>query len=254
MNSTMPSFRRRLLSGEVLAGTFVKTPSPLLCEVLGMTGLDTVCLDAEHAPFGRMELDGCIAALRAAGMPCLVRVAANSPEYILQALDYGATGVVVPHVTTPEQAAAAAKAAQFGAGGRGYAGSTRAAGYTTRPMREHLSNSAADTTVIIQVEDREAVDAVADLCAVDGVDCLFIGVVDLTVSLDADSPSAGVVLEAMEKVCRAGQETGKSVGMFISTPDEAGKWREHGVNLFLSGSEHSFILRGANQVSDLVKS
>ena len=254
MNTSMPSFRERLVSGEVLAGTFVKTPSPIICEVLGLTGLDVVCLDAEHAPFGRVELDGCIAALRAAGMPGLVRVAANSPEYILQALDYGATGVVVPHVTTPEQAASVVKSAHFGAGGRGYAGSTRAAGYTTTPMREHLSDSASATTVIIQVEDREAVDAIAELCTVDGVDCLFIGVVDLTVSLNAASPAAGVVLEAMEKVCRAGQEAGKSVGMFVSTPEAAKKWIEHGVNLFLSGSEHAYILQGANQVSDLVKS
>ena len=254
MKPSGTSFRQRLLSGEVLTGTFVKTPSPIICEVVGLTGLDTVCLDAEHAPFGRMELDGCIAALRAAGMPGLVRVAANSPEYILQALDYGATGIVVPHVTTPEQAAAVVKAARFGAGGRGYAGSTRAACYTTRPMGEHLSNSAAETTVIVQVEDREGVDAVAELCAVDGVDCLFIGRVDLTVSLNADSPSADVVLEAITKVCRAGQDAGKSVGMFISTPDEAEKWMDYGVNLFLCGSEHSFILRGANQVLSLLKS
>ena len=253
MKAPGTTFRRRLLSGEVLAGTFVKTPSPIICEVLGLTGLDTVCLDAEHAPFGRMELDGCMAALRAAGLPALVRVAANSPEYILQALDYGATGIVVPHVTGPEQAAAVVKAARFGAGGRGYAGSTRAAGYTTRSMGEHLSHSAAETTVIVQIEDREAVDAIAELCAVDGVDCLFIGRVDLTVSLGADSPSAAVVLEAMEKVCRVGQDAGKSIGMFISTPDEAEIWIERGVNLFLCGSEHSFILRGANQVSDLLK-
>ena len=254
MNTALPSFRERLLSGEVLAGTFVKTPSPIICEVLGLSGLDVVCLDAEHAPFGRVELDGCIAALRAAGMPGLVRVAANSPEYILQALDYGATGVVVPHVTTPEQAAAVVRSAHFGAGGRGYAGSTRAAGYTTRPMREHLSDGASATTVIIQVEDGEAVDAIAELCTVDGVDCLFIGRVDLTVSLNAESPSAEVVLNAIEKVCRAGQEAGKSVGMFISAPEEAKKWMEYGVNLFLSGSEHAFILQRANQVSDLVKS
>ena len=199
MNTATPLFRERLVSGEVLAGTFVKTPSPIICEVLGLTELDVVCLDAEHAPFGRVELDGCLAALRSAGMPGLVRVAANSPEYILQALDYGATGVVVPHVTTPEQAATVVRSTHFGAGGRGYAGSTRAAGYTTRPMREHLSDSASATTVIVQVEDREAVDAIDDLCAVDGIDCLFIGRVDLTVSLNADSPSAEVVLKAMKK-------------------------------------------------------
>lgn len=254
MNAPVPSFRRRLLSGEVLAGTFVKTPAPIISEVLGMTGLDAVCLDAEHAPFGRLELDGCSAALRAAGMPCLVRVAAHSPEYILQALDCGATGVLVPHVSTPEQAAAVVRAAKFGAGGRGFAGSTRAAGYTAKPMKQHLADSAAETTVIIQVEDREAVDAVAELCAVDGVDCLFIGTIDLTVSLNADSPAADEVLEAMEKVCRAGREAGKSVGMFLSAPEQAGEWMERGVNLFLSGSEHAFILRGANQASELLKS
>ena len=254
MNTAKPPFRERLLSEEVLAGTFVKTPSPIICEVLGLTGLDVVCLDSEHAPFGRVELDGCIAALRSAGMPGLVRVAANSPEYILQALDYGAAGVVVPHVTTPEQAESVVKSAHFGAGGRGYAGSTRAAGYTTRPMREHLEDGASATTVIIQVEDREAVDAIDELCSVDGVDCLFIGRVDLTVSLNADSPSAEVVLKALKKICRTGQEAGKSIGMFISAPEEARKWMDYGVNLFLSGSEHAFILRGANQVSDLVKS
>ena len=253
MNTPRPSFRQRLLSREVLAGTFVKTPAPIICEVLGLTKLDVVCLDAEHAPFSRVELDGCIAALRAAGMPSLVRVAANSPEYILQALDYGAAGVMVPRVTTPEQAATIARSAHFGPGGRGYAGSTRAAGYTSTPMREHLSNAASATTVIIQVEDREAVDAIAELCTVDGIDCLFIGVNDLTVSLNADSPQAGVVLEAMEKICRAGQEAGKSVGLFVSAPEAAKNWITRGVNLFLSGSEHSFILRGANHVSDLLK-
>ena len=254
MKSAVSSFRQRLLSGEVLAGTFVKTPSPIICEVLGLTGLDTICLDAEHAPFGRMELDGCVAALRAADMPSLVRIAANSPEYILQALDYGATGIVVPHVITPEQAVAVVKAAKFGAGGRGYAGSTRAAGYTTKPMTGHLANSSSETTVIIQVEDAEAVDAVAELCAVDGVDCLFIGRIDLTVSLNADSPAAEVVVKAMKKICRAGRETGKSIGMFVPDPTDAKTWMELGATLFLSGSEQAFILQGANHLTGLLRS
>jgi len=252
--ATVATFRHRLLSKEILIGTFVKTPSPIICEVLGLTELDTVCLDAEHAPFGRIELDNCVQALRAAQMPSLIRVAANSQEYILQALDYGATGVVVPHVTTPEQAEAVVKAARFGEGGRGYAGSTRAAGYTTKPMQKHLNDSATETTVIAQIEDPAAVAAIDEICSVDGIDCLFIGRSDLTVALKADSPHDDEVIKAVEKVCRAGQGSGKTIGMFVPDDTEAKKWMAQGATLFLLSSDHTFIINGANRLIEALKS
>ena len=246
--SPVATFRHRLLSKEILIGTFVKTPSPIICEVLGLTELDTVCLDAEHAPFGRVELDSSVQALRAAQKPSLIRIAANSQEYILQALDYGATGVVVPHVKTPEQAAAIVKAAKFGEGGRGYAGSTRAAGYTTKPMQDHLNDSAVETTVIAQIEDPTAVAAIDEICSVDGIDCLFIGRVDLTVALNANSPNDDKVIRAVEKVCAAGAAAGKTVGMFVPQVDECNIWREQGASFFLLSSDHGFILGGANSL------
>ncbi len=252
--ATVATFRHRLLSKEILIGTFVKTPSPIICEVLGLTELDTVCLDAEHAPFGRIELDNCVQALRAAQMPSLIRVAANSQEYILQALDYGATGVVVPHVTTPEQAEAVVRAARFGEGGRGYAGSTRAAGYTTKPMQKHLNDSATETTVIAQIEDPTAVAAIDEICSVDGIDCLFIGRSDLTVALKADSPHDDEVIKAVEKVCRAGQGSGKTIGMFVPDDTEAKKWMAQGATLFLLSSDHTFIINGANRLIEALKS
>ena len=64
-------FKQRLASGAPLHGTFVKTPHPHVVEVLAMTGLDCLCLDAEHAPFDRRDLDACIMATRAGGMPVL---------------------------------------------------------------------------------------------------------------------------------------------------------------------------------------
>jgi len=67
--SRIDTFRTRLLAREPMMGTFLKTPSPIVCEVLGLSPLSCVCIDAEHAPFGRTEIDGCIAALRAADMP-----------------------------------------------------------------------------------------------------------------------------------------------------------------------------------------
>lgn len=242
------NFRQRLLARENLIGTFLKTPSPIVCEVLGLTPLDAVCVDAEHAPFDRLALDSCIQALRAAAMPSLVRIPSAAPEQILNALDCGATGIVVPHVTSAAQAEEIAKAARFGAGGRGYAGSTRAAGYTTKAMARHKEDSAIETTVIAMIEDIEAVDAVAEIANVEGIDCLFIGRIDLTVAYGAESPDDSRVVAAVEKICQAGSKAGKTVGMFVANVDEVSSWQQQGASLFLLSSDHGFILSGAQQL------
>lgn len=150
------NLKSRVRNREPLIGTWVKTPSPMVCEVLGGTQLDLVCLDAEHSPFDRLTQDQCLSALWGKGMPTLVRIPSPAPEHILNALDCGATGVVIPHVTSAAMAEQLSKSAHFGAGGRGYAGSTRAAGYTGKKMADHLADSAAETVVVAQIEDLEA--------------------------------------------------------------------------------------------------
>jgi 2-keto-3-deoxy-L-rhamnonate aldolase RhmA len=228
-----------------MMGTFLKTPSPIVCEVLGLSPLDCVCIDAEHAPFGRMELDACLAALRAAGMPALVRVQSDSAGEILSALDSGATGVVLPHVISGEQAAASVRMAHYRTGGRGYAGSSRAAGYTTKPMAAHLRDSAATTTVIAQIEDAQALPHLDAIAATDGIDCLFVGRMDLTLSLGASSPADPIVLDAVERICAAGARHGKAVGMFVPAGEDCMDWRRKGASLFLLASDQQFLLDGA---------
>ena len=85
------SLKNRIAAREQLLGSFVKTPSPMLCEVLGKSALDLLCLDAEHSPFDRLVQDQCLHALRSEGMPSLVRVPSAAPEHVLNALDCGAT-------------------------------------------------------------------------------------------------------------------------------------------------------------------
>jgi 2-keto-3-deoxy-L-rhamnonate aldolase RhmA len=246
--SSEASFRQRLLSGERLIGTFIKTPSPIVAEVLSLTDLDCLCFDAEHAPFDRLTLDGALAMTRAARMPSLVRVPTASSEHILNALDCGATGIVAPHIRSAAEAAAFAKACRYGAGGRGYAGSSRAAGYTTRSMAEHQAHSAAETVVIAQIEDPEAVDDIEAIAAVEGIDALFIGRVDLTVAYGTASQDDPQVIAAMERVCDAGVRHGRRTGMFLARPGDVPQWGERGASLFLLGSDHGFLLQGAAQL------
>lgn len=233
-------------------GTFLKTPSHIVAEVLGLSSLDVVAIDSEHAPFGRVELDACVAACRSADLPCLVRVGNSSPRQIQNALDCGATGVIIPHVTSADQAAAVVKAAHFGEGGRGYAGSPRAAGYGTKKMPDHLSDSDAQTTVVVQIEDLAALQHVASIAAVDGVDGLFIGRVDLAVAM-GKPVSAREVIDTVGDICVAAVGAGTPVGMFTPDVAEIPKWREAGASLFLLGSDHSMLLAGANQLTSLIR-
>jgi 2-keto-3-deoxy-L-rhamnonate aldolase RhmA len=238
------TFKQRLASGELIVGTWVKTPEPSVVEVLAMSDLDCLVLDAEHAPFDRRDIDAGVLAAQRSGKPLLVRIAAHRPEYALQALDCGATGIVIPHVRTVHDAQAAVSMCHYGPGGRGYAGSSRAAGYTGTPMPEHLANSAAKTIVILQIEDPEAVDVIEDIAAVQGVDALFIGRIDLSVAM-AKSPDDPAVVEVMTTICAAARRANRIVGMFLSRPEDVTLWRAHGASLFLLGSDQSFLLSGA---------
>lgn len=244
--------KQRLRDQVPLIGTFLKTPSAMVCEVLGRSDLDLVCLDAEHSPFDRRDINGCLLALEHVGKPSLVRVPANRPEYVLNALDCGATGVLVPHVVTGADAEALAANAHFGTG-RGYAGSTRAAGYGARKMAQHKVLSGEETVVIAQIEDAEALEHLDAILAVDTIDAFFIGRADLSVSLGADGPNDPQVIEAVEQICIKGKEAGATIGMFTANLDEIPKWRAAGASLFLLGSDHGFMLSGATELTTKVR-
>lgn len=246
------TFKARLASGMPLLGTFVKTAHPHIIEVLASSGLDCVCLDAEHAPFDRGDLDVCIMAARANRLPVLVRTASNAPHDILNALDCGADGVVVPHVRSADEARTIAACAHYGRGGdlqrRGYAGSSRAAGYGTASIEQHMAASADRTVVVAQIEDLEALDCIAEIAAVDGIDALFIGRIDLTIALGCTSPDDSEVIAAIDKILATCVTSGKPIGMFTPRAIDVPEWRQKGASLFLLGSDHGFVRAGAQQL------
>ncbi len=238
-------FRQKMLAGDFLAGTFQKTPAYEVVEVLAKSGLDFVCLDAEHAPFDRGRLDACLAVARALDFPALVRVAAFTPQDILQAVDSGAVGVVVPHVDTVEKAQALARAGRFGHGGRGYAGSSRWAGFATRGMPELLAQSRDETVLIAQIEEPEGVDAAESIAGVEGIDGLFIGPADLSVAFGKTDQVSDELTAALKEVGRAAQAQGKAYMSFVANAQKAQDWVEHGMTMFFIASEQSWMLNGA---------
>lgn len=238
---TATPFRTRLRNRERLIGTFIKTTSPHVVEVLGRSGLDYLVLDGEHAPFDRHDIDVAMLAARAVACPLLVRVPNTRADTLLDALDLGATGVLAPHVRSVADATQVLAACRYRDGARGFSNSARAGDYGAMTMPELVQQADAATAVLCQIEDRDAVDAVADIAALDGLDCLFIGRADLTISYGATRLTDAAVVAAVERVCAAGRAAGRAVGIFLPDLDDLAAYEALGVTLFLIGSDQAML-------------
>lgn len=231
------TLRARIRAGEVLAATFVKLPSHEVVEVLAQTGLDFIVLDAEHGAFDRAALDRSLAVARALDFPAVVRVAAGTPQDVLQALDMGAVGVVVPHVDTAAKAEAMALASRYGPGGRGFAGGTRWGDFGAHSMADLVARSQDETVVIVQIEEVAGVQAAAAIAAVPGVDALFLGPSDLSLNYGRTDMTGPELQAALVSVGQAARGAGKGYVTFVADIARAAEWRQHGAHVFLVSSE-----------------
>jgi len=233
-------------------GTFVKTDSTQTVEILGLCGLDFVVLDAEHAPFGRRQMDAMLLAARAVGLPMLVRVPDRRDATILNALDLGAAGLIVPHVDSPSQARDLLAAARFVGGRRGLSLSARFADYGTVPRGEAIA--AADRAIIVcQIESPAAVEAVFDIAAEPGVAGLLIGRSDLALSMGVDSPGHVDVMRAVQTIVAAARQHRKSVMVALGRADEMAEFAAVGATSFIVGSDQSLLRDAAAQLRPAMK-
>lgn len=239
-HATSVRFRRSLLGGDTLFGSFVKTTSPHPVEILGGAGFDFVVIDEEHAPFDRGSTDLALLAARAAGIAAVVRVPSSAPERLLAVLDDGAAGVLVPHVASEEAARQMVAACRY-SGRRGFSNSPRAGGYGARGMWDHVDAADKEVTVIAMIEDPEAIERIDAIVTVDGLDAVFVGRGDLGVALDDRAPGAPRVREATDRVIEAARQAGKAVCLLASSAEEARAFRLRGVNAFVVSSDQGFL-------------
>ncbi len=230
------------------AGTFVKTPAPQVIEVLGLSGLDFAVVDAEHAPFDRATIDLMVLAGRAANLPVFVRVPDDRHSTLLSTLDVGAAGLLIPHVDSAEQAAEIVRNTRFSGGERGYSGSPRYAGYGSLGMAEALRRG-DKAQILCQIESAAAVEACEAIVATPGIDGVFIGRSDLSLSMGESSPAAPSVVAATKRIIAAGAAAGKLVGMFVGSMAEAANFTALGANWFIVGSDQTILRQGAREIA-----
>lgn len=245
MTGINENFCRRLRAGEFLKGTFAKIADPMVIEMLAAFELDFVVIDAEHAPLDRREINTLLIAATAAGLPALVRVPDKSRYWISSALDCGAAGIMVPHVSTVDDARQLAGMMSFGKGGRGFSPSTRAAEYGSRGIAGHLERQPAETLLVCQIEDDEGGRNAREIASVPGVDCLFVGPVDLAVSIGRTSVTDPAVQDLCASVVAGAREAEIAAGMFVTDLAAARNWRERNVSVAVIGTDQAFLRKGA---------
>jgi 4-hydroxy-2-oxoheptanedioate aldolase len=233
------TFRSRLESGEQLVGTFIQTPSPVIAEVLCAAGPDFVCVEGEHSGLGRETTQALVATIELTGLPAIVRVAANAPVEIAAALDAGASGVIVPRVDSADEAEAAAAAARFPPAGNRGVGPGRASGYG-RTVGALLAHANAEVALGVQVESALAVERAAEIVSVDGVDFVFVGPGDLSLSMGA--PGGGDEVEAaIASVLAIAREVGKPCGIWAPTVAVGARRLAAGFGMLLFASDLSLL-------------
>lgn len=246
---TADSFRQRLLAGDALLGTFIKTPAVHAVEVAGAAGLDFVVIDQEHAPFDRVTVDALILAGRAAGIPVVVRVQGGEARDILPPLDGGAQGVLVPHVDSAQRAHDVVAESRYRGGRRGFSNSSRAGGYGQLGFQQHVAAGDAACAVMAMIEDVAALAGLDAIMAVPGLDAVFIGRGDLSCALGAESTAAPPVVRATEQIAIAVRRAGKTLCAHVDRTDSSDvAWlRGLGVSVFVVASDQGLMRRAAMQ-------
>jgi 4-hydroxy-2-oxoheptanedioate aldolase len=239
-------FRKSLREGPMV-GTFVSIAHPAIVEILGRTGFEALCLDSEHGPFTGPGIEDLIRAADVAGVPALVRVADVGPE-IGRALDSGAAGVLVPMIETREQAAAVVAAVRYPPAGLRGAGPGRAAQYGL-DFAGYLARANDDVAAIVQIETLAGVENVAEIVAVPGLDMVFIGPGDLSVSLGVPvgSPEHDAAIRTVADAARA---AGVPLGMFCMTPEAVAQWAAYGATFFLLAGDLVLLSQGGARLAE----
>jgi 4-hydroxy-2-oxoheptanedioate aldolase len=212
--------KAKLAAGEPAFGLSVMIPSPQIVESAAGLGFDWVLIDCEHGTIGVETMELMIMAAEASGVTPIVRPRSNAAAEILQAMDRGAQGVQVPHVSDAEAARAAVRAVKFHPmGERSLAAGTRASGYGLRGgVPEFIAEANRETLVCVQIEDEAALPHVEEILRVEGVDVFFIGPSDLSQSMGhPGDPKAPPVAKAIEETLAKIVAAGKTPGMPAAT-------------------------------------
>lgn len=242
-----PTFRADLESAQrPLVGMWVCSGSAVVAEICAGSGLDWLLVDMEHSPNGPGSVLAQLQAIAAYPITPVVRVPSGDPVLIKQVLDVGAQNILVPMVSSAEDARAAVRAVRYPPGGMRGVGSALARSARWNRVDSYLADGEDHVSLFVQVETVAGVEAAADIAAVDGVDGVFVGPSDLAASLGyLGQPTHPDVAAAVMGVFETVLAAGKPVGVNAFDPTMAQSAIDEGARFVLVDADVAMLARGS---------
>jgi 4-hydroxy-2-oxoheptanedioate aldolase len=240
--------KARLRRGEVVYGILSPNYDTMLVETLGMLGFSTYMLDCEHGPAGPLQTLEVVRACETVGMTPLARVRSADPKLLLQFLDVGVMGVMMPSVMGVDDVKRLVEAVRYPPVGRRGIAPVRANDYLLAgmPQAEYVAFANEQIIIMPQIETVEALQALDDLVRVEGVDGYFVGPRDLAMSMGfADGPAHDELRQARARVFETVRAAGLITGTVASTGQDAQALAEAGAQLLLT-SVNNLLKVGAS--------
>lgn len=242
------SFRNALSKDNPLKGILISVPSCEMVEMISNAGFDWIFLDMEHSPMSHETL---LHLLRCVSPNCLsaVRVPEATSTDVARVLDAGAEAVIFPRVSTEAEARHAVSLCKYPPEGLRGVGMGRGARYG-KDFNQYLDEANDSVACIVQIEDATAVQNAAAIAAVPGVDALFIGPYDLSMSMglpgEVTHPD---VQQAIASVARL-KAPGLALGIFTANPETMKQYTDQGFRLLAGGIDTELIRSGAQRILD----
>jgi len=247
-------FKRALKAGTPQIGLWSSLSSNYSVEVIAGAGFDWILLDTEHSP---ADLENLLTQLQAAApYPAhpVVRVPWNDMVTMKRVLDIGAQSLLVPYVSTDTEAKSAVSYTRYPpAGVRGVAGTTRATRFGR--VKDYARRAHEEICVLVQVETEAALDNIEAICAIDGIDGVFIGPADLHASMGHTGEIANPKVKPLiDHAIRRIRKCGSAPGILTPSEADARHWLECGALFVAVGADVGILARGAEALAAKFKS
>ena len=238
--------KKKLLEGKPSFGSWIQIPHPAVAEIMSTVGFDWIAVDMEHSDAGVSEYSNIIRGMYGRGPVPMARVQENDTLVIRRLLDAGAWGVIIPMVNTAEEAKAAVSAVKFPP--RGIRGSGFARANDFGVSMDNYFKAQDEILVMVMCETKQSVENIEEIVAVPGVDGIFMGPFDMSMSYEIPGKmNEPIMVEARKKVLAACKNAGKVPGIhhFNMAKESIQSIVDEGFRCIALGVDVSFLLGGA---------
>ncbi|MDB5209808.1 MAG: 2-dehydro-3-deoxyglucarate aldolase [Sediminibacterium sp.] len=246
----MKNIKTRIKNGEAVNGGWLNLGSAVTAEIVSSAGFDWVLIDLEHGAGDEQQVLSQLQAIEHSNAAAFVRVENNGRQRIHRVLDFGAEGIMCPHINNETEANEMVTGLRYPPhGSRGVAKMVRATQFG-KQFADYYQNANETIVGLAQIESKEALNHLDAIAGVDGIDVLFIGPADLTMDLgifgEFDNP---IFINAVKAIVIAAQKANKATGILIFNPEDYQKYFNLGIRVIACGSDSGFVVEGSKNTA-----